>query len=159
MFPKPDLLCFFFKVLIERTVSPPSSSTRHYIIFVLLLELPSALTLAAVTVSELQVRRWQGWARAGRPDWVRWRLTGLAAVNPGLTGRERRKQSGVPLQCIYTHTHIHQWFDHNTAASTVVVMKVSERVSPTVPRLGCVVCRWKNTQRNMVIELELLILL
>lgn len=56
------------------------------------------LTSAVVTVSAPQARRRQGWDQAGRPGWVRWWLTGLAEVNPGLTGRERRKQSGVPLQ-------------------------------------------------------------
>lgn len=56
-----------------------------------------ALTSAVVTVSGLRARRWQGWDQAGRPGWVRWWLNGLAEVNPGQTGMERRKQSGVPL--------------------------------------------------------------
>ncbi len=69
---------------------------------VLLVRHQCGLTSVGVTVSELQAQRKQGWDQAGRPDWERWWLSGLAEVNPELTGRERRKLSGVLLQQVHT---------------------------------------------------------
>lgn len=57
-----------------------------------------SLTSAEVTVSALQAQRRQGWARAGRPGWERWWLSGLSEVNHEPTGMVRRRQSGVPLR-------------------------------------------------------------
>lgn len=61
-------------------------------------DLPNLLTSAVATVSELQAQRRRGWDRAGTPDWARWWPSELAVENPELTGMERQKRIGDPLQ-------------------------------------------------------------
>lgn len=95
------------------------------------------LTSAVATVSELQAQRRQGWDRAGMPDWARWWLSELAVENHELTGMERRKRIGDLLPKRTRVTVFVFIINHQERKTSKLVL----------PRLGWVVCGWK--ERNL----------